>query len=78
MLQITKTMTITERVNTYPTKYEEGFTPSEIDELLKEYPNIDMKKFNEATSGVTGIMIDGEFITFHCDIELALKCSVKK
>jgi hypothetical protein len=71
-------MTITERVNNYPTKYKEGFTPSEIDELLKEYPNIDMKKFNEATSGITGIMIEGEFITFHCDIEFAIKRSLKK
>lgn len=71
-------MTITERVKTYPTKHEEGFTPSEIDELLKEYPNINMKKFNEATSCLTGIMIEGEFITFHCDVELAIKRSVKK
>jgi hypothetical protein len=71
-------MTITERVNTYPTKYEEGFTPTEINELLKEYPNIDMKKFNEATSYLTGVMIDGEFITFHSDVEFAIKRSVKK
>jgi len=71
-------MTITERVNTYPTKHKEGFTPSEIDELLKEYPKVNMKKFNEALSGVTGMMIDGEFVTFHCDVELAIKRSVKK
>jgi len=71
-------MTITERVNTYPTKHEEGFTPSEIDDILKEYTNIDMKKFNEATSGITGMMIDGEFVTFHCDIELAIRCGIEK
>jgi len=71
-------MTISERVNNYQTKYEEGFTPSEIDELLKEYPKIDMNKFNEATSGVTGMMIDGEFVTFHCDIVLAIKCGMEK
>jgi hypothetical protein len=70
--------TITERVNTYPTKYKEGFTPSEIDELLKEYPNINMKKFNDSMMCHTGSIIDGEFVVYHCDVELALKCSVKK
>lgn len=71
-------MTISERVNNYPTKHEEGFISSEIDELLKEYPNIDKEKFNEAINGVTGIIKGNEFITFHCDVELALKCGMEK
>jgi len=71
-------MTITERVNTYPTKHKEGFIKSELDELLKEYPNIDMKKFNYSMMGHTGSIIDGEFIVYHCDVEAAIKFSVKK
>ena len=70
-------MTISERVNNSPTKHKEGFIASEIESLLKEYPKVNMKKFNEALSGITGMMIDGEFVTFHSDIENALRYSVK-
>jgi hypothetical protein len=68
---------ITERVNTYPTKHEIGFTQSEINELLKEYP-IDMDRFNDAMMGHTGSIIDGEFIVYHCDVEMAIKYSVRR
>ena len=68
---------ISERVNTYPTKYEIGFTQSEINELLKEYP-IDMDRFNDAMMGHTGSIIDGEFIVYHCDVEMAIKYSVRR
>jgi hypothetical protein len=68
---------ITERVNTYPTKHEIGFTQSEIKELLKEYP-IDMDRFNEAMMGHTGSIIDGEFVMYHCDVEMAIKYSVRR
>ena len=68
---------ISETVNNYPTKYKEGFTPSEIDELLKQYP-IDMDKFNDAMMGHTGSIIDGDFIMYHCDVEMAIKYSVRR
>jgi hypothetical protein len=68
---------ITERVNNYPTKYKEGFTQVEIDELLKEYP-IDMDRFNEAMIGHTCVAIDNEIIMYHCDVEMAIKYSVRR
>ena len=70
-------MTITEKVNNYPTKHEIGFTQSEIDELLKEYP-IDMNRFNEAMMGHTCVVIDNEIIIYHCDVEMAIKYSVRR
>jgi hypothetical protein len=71
------TMTITEKVNNYPTKHEIGFTQSEINELLKEYP-IDMDRFNEAMMGHTCVVIDNEIIMYHCDVEMAIKYSVRR
>jgi hypothetical protein len=67
---------ITERVNNYPTKHKIGFRQSEIDELLKEY-TIDMDRFNDAMMGHTGSIIDNEFIMYHCDVEMAIKYSVR-
>lgn len=40
-------MNITEKVKNFPTKHQEGLTSVEIETLLKEYPDIDIKKFNE-------------------------------
>jgi hypothetical protein len=71
-------MTITERVNTYLTKHKEGFISSELDELLKEYPNIDIGKFNEAMMGNTCMVKEGQVIMYHCDIELAIRCGIEK
>jgi hypothetical protein len=71
-------MTITERVNTYPTKHKEGFIKSELDELLKEYPKIDMGKFDEAMMGNTCMVKEGQVIMYHCDIELAIRCGIEK
>jgi hypothetical protein len=69
-------LNIATRVNTYPTKYEIGFTQSEIEELLKEYP-IDMDRFNEAMMGHTCVVIDNEIIMYHCDVEMAIKYSIR-
>ena len=71
-------MTIEKRVRRFKTKYKEGFTRDEINTLLGDFPDFDLQKFNNALSGVTGIIIDGEALTYHCDIELALHCGVEK
>ena len=40
-------MTPQEIISEYPTKYEQGFIQSEIDDVIKnDYPNIDMNKCN--------------------------------
>jgi hypothetical protein len=70
-------MELNEKVNGYKTKYNEGFTQSEIDELLKDYPNINMDKFNKALHGVTAMDIEGEMVIYHCDILKALQCGIE-
>lgn len=70
-------MSIKDKVDNYPTKHKEGFIKSEIDDLLKDYPGINMDRFNDALSGITGMMIDDEIITYHCDIEKALYCGTE-
>jgi hypothetical protein len=71
-------MTLSEKINNYPTKHKEGFIKSELDELLKDYPNIDMNKFNEAMMGNTCMVKEGQVVMYHCDIELALRCGIEK
>lgn len=64
-------------VLTFPTKNSQGFTYSEIQLLLESYPSINHEKFNEALMGITGLLIDGEFITYHGDVLLALRCGLE-
>ena len=62
---------ISDIINTYPTKYEEGFTNIEIQELLTEY-NINYDLFYENLSVNKTIIIDEEFITYGSDIKRIL------
>ena len=68
---------IREKVYNFKTKNKEGFVQSEIDILLKDYPDINMDKFNNALMGNTCIMVDNEIVTYHCDIEKALHCGIE-
>ncbi len=69
---------IRDKVYNYPTKHKQGFISSEIDELLKDFPDIDMDKFNLAFMGNTCMLIDDDSINYHCDVEKALYCGVEK
>jgi hypothetical protein len=69
---------IREKVYNFKTKNKEGFVQSEIDTLLKDYPNINMDKFNIALLGVTCMIINDETVFYHCDIDMALRCGVVK
>ena len=62
---------ISDIIDTYPTKYEEGFTNIEIQELLTEY-NINYDLFYENLSVNKTIIIDEEFITYGSDIKRIL------
>lgn len=62
---------INEKVKNFPTKYTDGFTQGEIKSLLREL-DIDEKKFNKAFGIQTGIMINGECVLFHSDVETTL------
>lgn len=63
--------------NKFETKHKEGFTQSEIEELLKKFPKINMDKFNGAMFGNTCMKIGEEMITYHCDVRSALYCGVE-
>lgn len=62
----------------FQTKNKEGFTDPEIEQFLKNYPELDRQKFENALTGITCMMIDGEFVIYHCDIELAVICGLEK
>lgn len=68
---------IREKVYKFKTKNKEGFVQSEIDTLLKDYPEINMDNFNSALTGVTCMIISGETVIYHCDIEKALRCGIE-
>lgn len=70
-------MSIKERVYNYKTKHEQGFVDSEIKELLKLYPDINMDKFDDALTGITCMVIDNEVVVYHSDILTALRCGVE-
>lgn len=60
-------------VDTFHTKYEEGFNGEEIIRLLDEN-SVDKEVFFDKLGVNTGIIKCGCFLTYHCDIELALRC----
>lgn len=64
-------------VDEFKTRYEYGFTGSEIyNLLLHTNAVIDMGKFMNSMRGNTGILIDGDFITYYCDVKWALKTAI--
>lgn len=67
---------ITNVVNNFPVKYEYGFTASEINTLLTEY-DLDENLFYQKLGVNTCMVIEGQTITYHCDIEKALFCLVE-
>lgn len=64
-------------VYNFPTKNKEGFTNSEIDELLSKFDNLNVSKFQDALRGVTCMVIDNEIVIYHCDILTALYCGLE-
>ena len=68
-----------DKVYNFKTKYEEGFTDNDVKELLKEYPDVSMKHFNDAMMGNTCLLKNNsEVVMYHCDILAALKCGLEK
>ena len=64
-------------VYNFPTKTKYGFIQSEIDDLIKDYPNINMDRFNDAMMGNTCMVLDNEIVIYHCDILKALRCGIE-
>jgi len=67
---------IEKSVYEYKTKYKEGFIRLEIENLLEEL-NINEKRFNKSLGVNTCMMIDGEIITYHCDILKGIFCAIE-
>lgn len=61
------------KILNYPTKHREGFNDDDITKLLKEYPNIDMVKFNDCLFGDTCLLKGNEVIRYKHDIERAVR-----
>lgn len=59
------------KINLPPSINKEGYTESELKEICKSH-NVDYNKFNEELIGNTCMIIDGEMIIYHCDVENAL------
>ena len=62
----------------YPTKHQLGFTNSEIEDILKNFPNINREYYEKAMTCLTCSMVDDEMVTYHSDVENALICGLKK
>lgn len=65
-------------IEKFNTKNKEGFTYSEIDDLLKKFPNINKKKFDDSMMCNTCAIIEGEHIIYSCDIMFALHAGLEK
>lgn len=65
------------KIYTYKTKYKEGFIQVELDELLKDFPSINIEKYENAFMGNTCMMRDGNTINYHCDVLKAILCGIE-
>jgi len=65
------------KVISYPTKNKEGFNPKEIEDIKKQFNIVNENKFNDALTGITGLLDKGEFITYHIDVYHAILCGVE-
>lgn len=68
-----------DRVQKYKTFYKEGFTYGEINELLKQYPNINKEDFyNKLGTNTCLIKEDtGQIVTFRRDVESCILCCLE-
>ena len=60
------------------TKYKDGFTSEELEQVLEHFGIEDKSdEFTAALGTYTCAMIDKEFITFHHDVILGVRCVVE-
>ena len=60
----------------YPTKHKYGFMGSETDEILEKF-NINKEDFYTVLGVNTCMIVEGQILNYHCDIELALRCIIE-
>jgi hypothetical protein len=64
-------------VYNYKTKHEQGFIWSEQQELLKQFPDINMDKYFDVQKGITCQMSTDGLVIYHCDVLLSLICGLE-
>lgn len=70
---------VREILDKFERTYPEGFTNVEVELIiLKNFPNINRKKFNDAVFGNTSPMINGQLLYYPWDIETALICGIEE
>jgi len=74
----TKLDLVKDIVYNYKTKYKQGFTNDEMLDILKSFPDITQDQLGESLGTRTCITIDNQTITYHSDLELALRCITQK
>lgn len=69
---------IEEIVYNFPTESKFGFTNIEIKNLLEEFENVNIQKFNNAMFGNTCMSNDrGEIVSYHRDVLKAVICGLE-
>lgn len=63
-------------INNYPTKNKEGFTPIEIEQIIKEL-SLDTNTFYDKLGVNTCMTIDNEVIIYHCDVYNGVICTIE-
>tara|TARA_R110001606_G_scaffold134259_1_gene270598 strand:- start:15122 stop:15385 length:264 start_codon:yes stop_codon:yes gene_type:complete len=67
-------------INKFKTKHKQGFIPSECEHVIEYFKSkykFNMDKYYKAMYGNTCMVIDGEIITYQCDITLGIKCGIE-
>lgn len=67
-----------EYVDNYNRKHKQGFTYSELIDVLSNIEGISMPHVEDAMTGNTGMVIDGDFISYTCDVKKAIQCGLEK
>ena len=63
---------IEEKINQFKRQHSEGFTPSEIDLILLDFPHINRDDVYQALSTHTRLMIDDTDIYYSYDLSITL------
>lgn len=61
----------------FKTKYPQGFTAQEREELFALFPKLDHQKFGEALGCITVMTIDGEPLIYPTDIITGIRCAIE-
>lgn len=72
-----KQKSIKELVYSYPTQHKMGFTEAELDDLLTNFPNLSLEKFNKELGVITCMVNEkGECIIYKHDVLKGLHFSL--